>query len=704
MTLNKKVNLQEVNLNVWFEHKNLNLKQQILQSIKNFGDPFLFFPYKKPHEFDDPIVKRKKVNTTINKLIKRLNLKVDHNTKIIHVIGTSGKGTTSLMLYQLLVMLGYNVAVYTKPHINNVLERFTTTYTTNLNLYKLARIYSKILSKLKNNEYLTYPARTFVSALWYFSQLNLDFIIIEAGIGAKYDYTDVFKNHKQYFNIITNVKNLHKKVLGKTLNARLLSKLSLTKYTKQSFLLFDYSRINNLRLSQNVKSININKFSYKSSILGSKVTCNNQKFFTNLFLPIHLENLCKLLKVVEYLISKNKVKELLCKQNNKILVSLPARNQPLIITKKQLSKLILPEYDINITQKAHSAKINASQNANLPIILDNSHSIDQLQNLINNLEIFSKYIKQANFFVASSNQKIINFLSNLQKQNENINIIYLNIKHLGPNINYGYYKLQALNKGVSNTIKAKTIKINLDNSINIITGSVYLPKIFLSKTKINLKFVSKRALYQLIKYQKHFARVLIKNKLYEFSQTQEFHKQSNQVSNAVIQFIKTNNFKNVAIFIPIKNLEPKINITKILRILKPKNVKIFVPVTTQNYWYIGELKQKSINFYIKNANLLNPLKLSKKHFNKLYKNFKQAGFNKNSLILLPGLAFDKQGTRLGHGKGIYDKLLKNLEYYFLPWYKLHKTNNLTKIQSKDNKKTIILAIAFKWQFFESIVK
>jgi 5-formyltetrahydrofolate cyclo-ligase len=39
----------------------------------------------------------------------------------------------------------------------------------------------------------------------------------------------------------------------------------------------------------------------------------------------------------------------------------------------------------------------------------------------------------------------------------------------------------------------------------------------------------------------------------------------------------------------------------------------------------------------------------------------RASFTKNTICIVPALAFDKKGFRLGYGKGYYDRFLNNFE-------------------------------------------
>jgi len=81
-----------------------------------------------------------------------------------------------------------------------------------------------------------------------------------------------------------------------------------------------------------------------------------------------------------------------------------------------------------------------------------------------------------------------------------------------------------------------------------------------------------------------------------------------------------------------------------------KNKGVFVPVTNKkNKTLILSKLEKWDELCIGAYNILEPKK----------EMIKEISFDEIDLIIIPGIVFDLKGNRIGHGKGFYDRLLKN---------------------------------------------
>ena len=60
-------------------------------------------------------------------ILALLNLTLPKKLKVIHIIGTNGKGSTGRFLALMLYQKGFNVGHFTSPHLLNFNERFWST-------------------------------------------------------------------------------------------------------------------------------------------------------------------------------------------------------------------------------------------------------------------------------------------------------------------------------------------------------------------------------------------------------------------------------------------------------------------------------------------------------------------------------------------------------------------------------------------------
>ena len=130
--------------------------------------------------------------------------------KYIHVAGTNGKGSTCAMLDSILREAGYKVGLYTSPHIFEYTERIKINGQ-EISQQDFANFFEEVNStKIHLTEFEILTAIMFL----YFKRNNVKIVILETGMGGRFDATNVIKEN--LCSIITQIDLDHTDRLGKT--------------------------------------------------------------------------------------------------------------------------------------------------------------------------------------------------------------------------------------------------------------------------------------------------------------------------------------------------------------------------------------------------------------------------------------------------------------------------------------------------------
>ena len=164
----------------------------------------------------------------VKKTFSKLGLKI-LPYKTLHIAGSNGKGTTATLLAKTLQANGYKVGLFTSPHIYDICERIQ------INSKKISKkdfafyldfVLQKETKELKFFELLT------LLALKYFADKKVDFAVIECGIGARKDSTNIIKPCASF---ITSISLEHTSILGSTIKQIAYEKCGVIKYKKPCF-------------------------------------------------------------------------------------------------------------------------------------------------------------------------------------------------------------------------------------------------------------------------------------------------------------------------------------------------------------------------------------------------------------------------------------------------------------------------------------
>ena len=130
----------------------------------------------------------------------------------IHVAGTNGKGSTSHIIASSLQEMGYKVGLYTSPHLLDFSERIRIN----------GRVVEEdfvvqFVQQYKNyflSKQLSFFEITVGMAFAYFSEKEVDYAVIEVGLGGRLDATNIIIPQ---LAVITNIGLDHTEFLGTTL-------------------------------------------------------------------------------------------------------------------------------------------------------------------------------------------------------------------------------------------------------------------------------------------------------------------------------------------------------------------------------------------------------------------------------------------------------------------------------------------------------
>lgn len=143
-------------------------------------------------------------------------------SKIVHIIGTNGKGTTGRFLAAALVSKGFKAGHYTSPHIVEFNERIWLNgdNVSNKELESAHKQLQLILSE-KESAQLSYFEYTTFLAMLIFNEC--EYIILEAGLGGEHDATAVFP---KILTLVTPIDLDHEAFLGNSIHSIATTKLN----------------------------------------------------------------------------------------------------------------------------------------------------------------------------------------------------------------------------------------------------------------------------------------------------------------------------------------------------------------------------------------------------------------------------------------------------------------------------------------------
>ena len=155
----------------------------------------------------------------------------ERNIKFVHVAGTNGKGSVSIMIESVLRKAGYKVGLFTSPHLERYSERIKVNGV-EIGEDDLNAIIQTIIPKIEQlsaDSIIGTPTEFEVCTavcFEYFKRCDVEIAVVEVGLGGRFDSTNVIT---PIVSVITQIGMDHIDRLGTTIEKIALEKAGILK-------------------------------------------------------------------------------------------------------------------------------------------------------------------------------------------------------------------------------------------------------------------------------------------------------------------------------------------------------------------------------------------------------------------------------------------------------------------------------------------
>lgn len=296
----------------------------------------------------------------------------ERDLKLIHIAGTNGKGSTTSMITEILMGEGYKVGMYTSPFIEEFEERIQINRN-NIPKESLAILMDEIkvaVDKVIEAGY-NHPTEfeiITVLMLLYFKKENIDFGVIEVGLGGTLDSTNVIK---PIIQVITSISFDHTNLLGNTLEKIAREKAGIIKMGIPTVIYPQQEEV--------LKVIKNKCFEMDSELY----IANNEN--------LKFKNIVNLDKPYQLLKYNNEIDILLPLLGEHQIINLSVAMQAIeVLNNKNIIDISIANIVKSIKNVSWKGRLEVLSN-NPYVVIDGAHNIQGIKTLSRNIKNYFKY-------------------------------------------------------------------------------------------------------------------------------------------------------------------------------------------------------------------------------------------------------------------------------------------------------------------------